>query len=211
MVKNNPNKLIAELEIYKKNHSKEFYYETRALDRSEGFKTLSTLERATRFIYLNKTCFNGLYRVNLKGYFNTPIGSYENPNIADKEVILDASKALKNAIISNQTFDKTPRNSKEGDFVYFDPPYYPLTKTAAFTAYNENIFLDDKQTELSAIYRTLDGLECKVAQSNSNTEFINSLYRKYEMHITVMANRNINSNSNKRQRVEELIIRSYQK
>ncbi|MBA5249933.1 MAG: DNA adenine methylase [Gammaproteobacteria bacterium] len=209
VVKNNPNKLIAELEIYKKNHNKEFYYDTRALDRSEGFKTLSELKRATRFIYLNKTCFNGLYRVNSSGYFNTPIGSYENPNIADKEVILDASEALQNAIISNQTFDKTTKNSKKGDFVYFDPPYYPLTKTAAFTAYNENTFLDEKQKELSVVYSKLDGLKCRVAQSNSDTEFINSLYKKYEVHIIVMANRNINSNTNKRQRVKELIIRSY--
>ncbi|WP_428086619.1 DNA adenine methylase [Candidatus Thioglobus sp.] len=99
VVKNNPNKLIANLELYKKSHNKAFYYETRALDRLESFKSFSKLKRATRFIYLNKTCFNGLYRVNSKGYFNTPIGSYKNPNIADKEAILNASKALQNAVI----------------------------------------------------------------------------------------------------------------
>jgi DNA adenine methylase len=126
VVKNNPDALITELTVYKNNHNKDFYYQTRALDRSNDFKSLSELDRATRFIYLNKTCFNGLYRVNQKGYFNTPIGSYQNPNIADKEVILNASKALQNAIICNQSFDKTINSAKQGDFIYLDPPYYPF-------------------------------------------------------------------------------------
>ena len=95
VVKNNPIDLISNLEIYKEKHSKDFYYETRALDREDGFLKTSELERATRFIYLNKTCFNGLYRVNKKGYFNTPIGSYKNPNIADGDIILSARETLK--------------------------------------------------------------------------------------------------------------------
>jgi DNA adenine methylase len=94
VVKEKPEKLIENLKRYKKNHSKEFYYEIRALDRKDDFNDLSSLERATRFIYLNKTCFNGLYRVNKKGYFNTPIGSYKNPKIVDEETILNASEAL---------------------------------------------------------------------------------------------------------------------
>jgi len=148
VVKSTPEKLIIELEYYKNNHNKEFYYQTRELDRLENFQTLSKLNRATRFIYLNKTCFNGLYRVNSKGYFNTPIGSYKNPNIADKEAILNASEALQNAMISNQTFDKTKNNATQGDFIYLDPPYYPLTKTASFTTYDKNAFLDKEQKEL---------------------------------------------------------------
>jgi DNA adenine methylase len=149
VVKNNPDELISNLEIYKKNHNKDFYYQTRALDRLDNFKALSELERATRFIYLNKTCFNGLYRVNSKGCFNTPIGSYKNPNIANKEVILNASEALQDANIVNQSFHKTTDNTKANDFIYFDPPYYPLTKTASFTSYDESIFLDDKQKNYS--------------------------------------------------------------
>jgi len=94
VVKNNPYELISNLENYKEQHSKEFYYKIRELDRKENYNNLSNLEKATRFIYLNKTCFNGLYRVNKKGYFNTPIGSYKNPNIADSDVILSASEAL---------------------------------------------------------------------------------------------------------------------
>jgi DNA adenine methylase len=94
VVKNNPYELISNLKNYKKQHSKEFYYKIRELDRKENCNNLSNLEKATRFIYLNKTCFNGLYRVNKKGYFNTPIGSYKNPNIADSDVILSASEAL---------------------------------------------------------------------------------------------------------------------
>lgn len=209
IVKEKPSKLIANLRVYKENHNKEFYYQTRELDRSDSFKTLSKLKRATRFIYLNKTCFNGLYRVNSKGYFNTPIGSYKNPNIADKEAILNASRALQSAIISNQSFDKISGNTNLNDFVYLDPPYYPLTETASFTAYDKDVFLDEKQEQLYEMYEKLVGVQCKVTQSNSNTEFINNLYRKYEQHATVMANRNINSNTNKRQRVKELIIRSY--
>jgi len=94
-IKNNPNELIDNLKNFKEQHSKEFYYQTRELDRKENFKDLTNIQRATRFIYLNKTCFNGLYRVNKKGYFNTPIGSYKNPNIADRDIILCASETLK--------------------------------------------------------------------------------------------------------------------
>jgi DNA adenine methylase len=211
VVKNNPEALIIELEIYKENHNKDFYYQTRVLDRSDNFKSLNELTRATRFIYLNKTCFNGLYRVNSKGYFNTPIGSYKSPNIADKEVILNASEALQDANIVNQSFHKTTDNTKANDFIYFDPPYYPLTKTASFTSYDESIFLDEKQKKLFTIYKTLANLQCKVTQSNSDTNFINSLYKEYETHATAMANRNINSDINKRQKVKELIIRNYEK
>ncbi len=208
IVKNNPEKLITELVHYKNNHDKELYYKTRELDRSNNFKTLPKLERAARFIYLNKTCFNGLYRVNSKGYFNTPIGSYKNPNIADKEVILNASKALQNAIISNQTFDKTLNDANQDDFIYLDPPYYPLTETTSFTAYDKNAFLDKEQEQLFDVFIGLHKKECVVIQSNSKTQFIEDLYRDYEQHHTVKANRNINSNANKRQRIEEWVIRS---
>jgi len=109
------------------------------LDRKDNFKKLTNIERATRFIYLNKTCFNGLYRVNKKGYFNTPIGSYKNPNIADRDTILSASEALQNSIISNNSFNKVLNNANKNDLIYFDPPYYPLNKTSSFTAYDINI------------------------------------------------------------------------
>jgi DNA adenine methylase len=206
VVKNNPDALITELTVYKNNHNKDFYYQTRALDRSNDFKSLSELDRATRFIYLNKTCFNGLYRVNQKGYFNTPIGSYQNPNIADKEVILNASKALQNAIICNQSFDKTINSAKQGDFIYLDPPYYPLTKTASFTAYDKNAFLEDKQTQLFDMFKKLHQKKCIVMKSNSDTQFVKDLYQKYTIDF-VQANRFINSKSSGRSKINEILIK----
>ena len=172
IVKTHPHDLLDSLENFKEKHNKDFFYEIRELDRKEAFKKLTDLERATRFIYLNKTCFNGLYRVNKKGYFNTPIGSYKNPNISDRDVILGASEALQNAIILNQSFDEVVNNANKNDLVYFDPPYYPLNSTSSFTAYNENEFLDDKQKELFEIFEELHQQECFVLHSNSDTDFI---------------------------------------
>jgi DNA adenine methylase len=206
IVKEKPSKLIANLRVYKENHNKEFYYQTRELDRSDNFKTLSKLERATRFIYLNKTCFNGLYRVNSKGYFNTPIGSYKNPNIADKETILNASEALQNTIIRNQAFDKTINNASQGDFIYLDPPYYPLTKTASFTTYDKNAFLDEKQKQLFDVFKKLHQKKCTVMKSNSDTNFIKDLYQEYIIDL-VQANRFINSNGRGRNKINEILIR----
>ena len=142
IVKNSPSELIKNLKEFKEKHSKEFYYEIRAWDRDESFLQRSEIERASRFIYLNKTCFNGLYRVNSKGYHNVPIGSYKNPNICDELVIYNASEALQNAIILNSSYKDVILHVKENDFVYFDPPYYPLTPTSSFTSYSEFSFLE---------------------------------------------------------------------
>jgi len=207
IVKNNPNELISNLEEFKKKHSKEFYYKTREIDRKEEFKNLTDIERATRFIYLNKTCFNGLYRVNKKGYFNTPIGSYKNPNIADRDTILSASEALQNAIISNDPFSNVINNTSENDLVYFDPPYYPLNVTSSFTAYDSNCFLEDEQFELFEVFDKLADKKVNVLHSNSDTIFIKELYQKYDINI-VNANRFINSKSSGRGKISEVLIRS---
>jgi DNA adenine methylase len=208
VVKEKPEKLIENLKRYKKNHSKEFYYEIRALDRKDDFNDLSSLERATRFIYLNKTCFNGLYRVNKKGYFNTPIGSYKNPKIVDEETILNASEALQNATILNQSFNKVVDYAKKSDLIYFDPPYYPLTDTANFTSYDSNCFLEDEQEELFKVFKELDNNGCFVTHRNSDTEFIKELYKEYDINI-VYANRFINSKSNARGKITEVLVRNY--
>jgi len=208
VVKSYPDKLISNLQAYKKEHSKEFYYQIRELDRSDEYQKLSDIDKATRFIYLNKTCFNGLYRVNKKGYFNTPIGSYKNPNIADSQVILNASIALQNATILHRSFDKVLDSAKSGDFVYFDPPYYPLTKTANFTSYDANTFLEDKQIELFEVFDKLSSRGVKVAHSNSDTEFIKELYKDYDIQI-VNANRFINSKANGRGKITEVLVRNY--
>jgi len=208
IVKNMPNELIDNLKNYKQQHSKEFYYKIRELDRDKNYKNLSNLEKATRFIYLNKTCFNGLYRVNKKGYFNTPIGSYKNPNIADESVILNASEALQNVTILHRTFQEVLKYTKKDDLVYFDPPYYPLNKTSNFTSYDSNCFLEDEQFELFEVFDKLADNDVKVAQSNSDTVFIKELYKKYDINI-VQANRFINSKSNGRGKITEVLVRNY--
>ena len=207
VIRDTPCKLIKELEKYKKQHNKEFYYKIRELDRKEDFSKLSNLEKATRFIYLNKTCFNGLYRVNKKGYFNTPIGSYKNPNIADKDVILSASEALQDIEILHQPFNKILKYANRDDLVYFDPPYYPLNDTSNFTSYNSNCFLEDEQFELFEVFDALTDRGVKLVQSNSDTDFIKDLYKKYDIQI-VNANRFINSKSNNRGKITEVLIRN---
>ena len=207
VVKNNPYKLIDNLEDFKEKHNKEFYYKIRELDRKPSYKKLSDVQRATRFIYLNKTCFNGLYRVNLKGQNNTPIGNYKNPNIADRDTILSAHKALQNATIANKSFTEVIKNANKNDLVYFDPPYYPLTATSSFTAYDKNGFLDDEQKELFSIFEKLDNKKCFVLHSNSDTEFIKDLYSKYNIGF-VQANRFINSKSSGRGKISEVLVRN---
>ena len=207
MVKDNPIELINSLENFKEQHNKEFYYKIREMDRKENFKNLSKIERAARFIYLNKTCFNGLYRVNKKGYFNTPIGSYKNPNIADRNTILSASEALQSAIISNKVFNDVSSNASKNDLIYFDPPYYPLNVTSSFTAYNENEFLDNEQKELFNVFKKLHIKKCFVFHSNSDTDFIKNLYQNHNINF-VQANRFINSKSNGRGKINEVLIRN---
>jgi len=207
VVKNSPYELIDSLKEYKAKHSKEFYYQIRELDRLDNYNTLSNLEKATRFIYLNKTCFNGLYRVNKKGYFNTPIGSYKNPNIADEYTLLNASKALQNATINVQPFEDVLNYAKKDDLVYFDPPYYPLNETSNFTSYDSNCFLEDKQRELYQVFSKLSKDGVNVVLSNSDTVFIKELYKNFDINI-VNANRFINSKSSGRGKINEVLIKN---
>lgn len=206
-VKKNPILLLSALEEFQNKHTKEFYYEVRAWDREESFLQRSEIERAARFIYLNKTCFNGLYRVNSKGYHNVPMGNYENPNICDREVILSASAALQNATIENISYKEVLSMAKKGDFVYFDPPYYPLTPTSSFTSYSEFAFLDKEQKELYEVFDKLAKQKTFVMHSNSDTDFIKELYKKYEINFVDCA-RFINSKSSGRGKIQEIITRS---
>jgi DNA adenine methylase len=205
IVKTNPSDLIKNLQEFKEKHSKEFYYEVRSWDREENFLSRDLLQRAARFIYLNKTCFNGLYRVNSKGYHNVPMGSYKNPKICDAEVILSASEALQRATILNTSYKDVLKYASRDDFVYFDPPYYPLTPTSSFTSYNENGFLDKEQIELFEVFKELDMLGSKVAHSNSDAGFIKDLYKEFHVR-DIQANRFINSNSSGRGKISEVLI-----
>lgn len=205
VVKCNPTKLIKELKSFEKKHTKEHYYEVRAWDREADFLQRGDTERAARFIYLNKTCFNGLYRVNKKNQHNVPIGNYKNPNICDTEVIYSASEALQHATILNTSYKDVLKYASKDDFVYFDPPYYPLEGSPSFTSYSEFDFLDKQQEELFDVFKELDKKGCKVTHSNSDTDFIKELYSEFEMQI-IQANRFINSKSSGRGKISELII-----
>lgn len=204
-IKINPNKLLEELEILKNNHSKEYFYKIRNLDRDFDFYSLSEVFRAARFIYLNKTCFNGLCRYNAKGNFNTPIGSYKNPKIYDKDLIFSVHEVLKNVSITNKDFEVVSLKAKKGDFIYFDPPYYPLNKTSSFVSYTDN-FSANEQIRLYKLFKMLDSEGIKVLQSNSNTDFIKELYKDFEI-IEVISKRAINCKGDKRGKITELIIR----
>ncbi|TXJ44360.1 DNA adenine methylase [Brachyspira aalborgi] len=204
-IKINPNKLLEELEILKNNHSKEYFYKIRNLDRDFDFYSLSEVFRAARFIYLNKTCFNGLCRYNAKGNFNTPMGSYKNPKIYDKDLIFSVHEVLKNVSITNKDFEVVSLKAKKGDFVYFDPPYYPLNKTSSFVSYTDN-FSANEQIRLYKLFKMLDCEGIKVLQSNSNTDFIKELYKDFEI-IEVISKRAINCKGDKRGKITELIIK----
>lgn len=207
VVKTYPERLLKELEIFKQNHSKEFYYEIRAWDRENDFLKRSNIQRASRFIYLNKTCYNGLYRVNRNNQNNVPMGSYKNPNICDYSLILSASKALQNVNILNVNYKEVLKYASKNDLVYFDPPYFPLTQTASFTSYSEFEFLEKEQIELFEIFKNLSQRGCNLLHSNSDTKFIKDLYRDFEIK-KIFANRFINSKSSSRGKISEVIVRN---
>ncbi|RMH68350.1 MAG: DNA adenine methylase [Gemmatimonadetes bacterium] len=206
VLRDQPEQLIAYLARHKKKHSNTYYYEVRNLDRQK--KVLSDLERAARLIYLNKTCYNGLYRVNRKGQFNVPIGRYQNPKIYDPEALRAASKALQNATLYTLNFRAVAGKAQAGDFVYFDPPYDPLSKTANFTGYTAEDFRETDQHELAKVFAQLTAKGCKCMLSNAYTPFILDLYAPYRIEI-VQATRAINSNAKRRGRVKEVLILNY--
>lgn len=203
VIKNNVDELISSLKEYEKKHSKKFYYKIRA----ENPKNLTPLQRATRFIYLNKTCFNGLYRVNSKGDFNVPIGNYKKPKILDEKTLREASKLLKHADIKTQSFEKIEPYVRKGDFVYFDPPYYPINRSS-FTTYTKESFLEREQKKLAELFKKLDKKGVMVMLSNSDSYFIRELYKDYHIY-TVKANRMINSNPNGRGKINEIVVTNY--
>ena len=196
--------LIERLTAYRKEHDNITYYKTRNLRVS----ALTPIERAARFIYLNKTCYNGLYRVNRDGQFNVPIGSYKNPSIFDAQELRKVSRALQGVEIQQTDFRNTLNWAKKGDFIYFDPPYAPLSKTANFTSYTEHPFGETEQQELAEIFCQLDKRGCKLMLSNSFVHAIAALYKNFQL-IEVKAARAINSNPEKRGKISELLVINY--
>lgn len=195
-------RLIELLQHHALNHDQSYYYEM----RSRQFT--NNLERAARFIYLNKTCYNGLYRENSRGQFNVPIGRYKNPQICPEKLLLSASDHLRNARIEAGNFDLVLHEADAGDWVYFDPPYYPISATSNFTAYSRYAFGEAEQIRLRDTFAKLAYQGVKVMLSNSDCDFIRELYRDFSM-FPIAANRVINSHADKRGKISELLIVSY--
>ena len=214
VIKDSLDELMEELSKDKYSNSETSYYEMRDLDRStKKYEILSEVEKAARIIYLNKTCYNGLFRVNSQGQFNVPFGRYKNPNFLDDAVLRAVNKYLNSNDITllNQDFAKAVQDAKKGDFVYFDPPYDPVSETASFTGYDVNGFNRDEQERLKKVFDDLTERGCKVMLSNSCTDFIMDLYKDYQdTIIKVRATRSINSNALKRGRVDEVLVLNYE-
>lgn len=209
-VKNDLDALIEQLKIHE-NNSK-YFYKTREIDRNpEIYNKLSSVEKASRFIYLNKTCYNGLFRVNRAGEFNTPFGNYKSPNIVN-EITLRAVNLYLNENNINFTsldFEESLKNVQKGAFVYLDPPYDPVSLSSNFTGYTNLGFDKEEQKRLKNVCDSLNKNGIKFLLSNSATEFIKDLYRDYSINI-IQAKRSINSNANLRGNVDEVLIRNYE-
>jgi DNA adenine methylase len=210
VVKDNVDELIRLLlhhEAEYNNSRHEFYYQLRA-----NIKPVTDVERAARFITLNKTCYNGLYRVNSKGIFNVPMGRYKNPMICDCRNLRKVGTALRDSNAKIQAIDYTDAllRAEEGDFIYLDPPYDPLSGTAYFTHYTHNGFTEQDQRKLAKVFATLNERKCKILLSNSDTQLVRNLYKdfaKYTKELIVL--RSINSKASRRMGHKELLIRNY--
>lgn len=204
-IRDNVEDLITSLKLHK--NEEEYFYKVRSLNVAQ----LSEIERASRFIFMNKTCFNGLYRENSKGEFNAPFGRYKNPDIVQAENLRGISNYLRNTKIEifNQGYELTIKKAKKGDFIYFDPPYYPLSDTANFTKYSKTDFTPDNQRQLASVFKKLADKGCLVMLSNSNTEFIKELYKDFNI-TEVEATRFINCKADKRGKgLVEVLIKNY--
>jgi DNA adenine methylase len=210
VVKNYVNKLIHHLRKYQREYNKnpsEYYYELR-----DNIKPRNDIEIAARFIALNKTCYNGLYRVNRNGIFNVPIGKYKNPVICDATNLENVSNALRysKAVIQISDYKEALFNAKKDDFIYLDSPYHPLSSTANFTGYTDYGFGNNDQLELAKIFVGLNDRGCKVLLSNSDTPFIRRLYSDFSDNIKeVNVSRAINCKASRRIGHKELLISNY--
>lgn len=204
------NELITLLDDYQEKHNEDFYYKMRSLDRSPRWEITPHYKKAARAIYLNKACYNGLYRVNSKGYFNTPSGKKLEVKLYDKENLYSIYNFISggSVILSHDDFEDAVRSAKSGDFVYFDPPYDNYVNKRNFTSYSKFDFTKEDQTRLANLFKYLTKKGVKCMLSNHNTEFIRELYKDYNINV-ISARRSINCNGNDRKHVEEVIITNY--
>jgi len=199
----------------------EFFYEQRTNYNLQRFNidynkySETWFPRAAQLIFLNRTCFNGLYRVNSKGEFNSPAGDYDNPTICDEQNLLSVNKVLQIAEIKKADFKEIISDLKEKSFIYFDPPYRPISKTASFKAYSKHEFADNEQIQLSQLFKQLDEKGLKVMLSNSdpknndpNDNFFDEMYNDFNI-VRIPARRMINSDPKKRGSINEIVVTNY--
>ena len=211
VIKDNPKELLVVLEEHQSQNSEEYFYEVRGLDREDSYDNMSRIEKAARIIYLNKTCFNGLFRVNQAGQFNSPYGKYKNPNIVNRPVIsaMNIYFNNNNIKIMQGDYKHALKNLRRGTFVYFDPPYLPISTSSSFTGYTEGGFSLADQLTLKEQCDRLNEKGIKFLLSNSDHKIIRELYQDYDI-ITVKARRSINSKGNKRGEINEVLVRNYE-
>jgi DNA adenine methylase len=206
VIKNDVDSLIKDLHKYE--NTEEYFYNIRNLDRKPSYKKLSKIKKASRFIYLNKTCYNGLYRTNSEGQFNVPFGFYKNPNIVDEQNLRLSAELLKKTEIVLSPFTEIKNKVNNKDFVYFDPPYMPTSKTSSFTKYYKDDFGIDAQFELKELCDKMTKKGVYFLLSNSYSDLILDLYKNYNIK-KIKAIRAINCKADKRGAITELIITNY--
>jgi DNA adenine methylase len=195
-------RVVGCLRAHESGHSEEYYYGVRGCVPADPF------EGAARIIYLNRTCYNGLYRENRKGEFNVPFGRYKNPLICDEDNLRAVAGVLKRARIERRHFAGVLDVARPGDLVYFDPPYHPVSKTSSFTAYDKGGFGEESQRELACVVKELAERDVKVVVSNSMTRFVQDLYGSFRIDA-VYATRSVNSRATRRGKVAEALITSF--
>lgn len=211
VIKERPEELLLLLEEHLERNNEEYFYKVRALDRENVYEEMSDVKRAARIIYLNKTCFNGLFRVNQAGQFNSPYGKYKNPNIVNRPVINAISTYFNNNNIKIMQGDykQALKGLRKGSFVYFDPPYLPISSSSSFTGYTDGGFTLENQKELKEQCDILHKRRIKFLLSNSDHKIIRELYSDYKIQI-VKARRAINSKGNKRGEINEVLVKNYE-
>lgn len=210
VIKDSPEELIEDLKQHE--NQPDYFYEIRSKDRDrQQYEQMSDVEKASRIIYLNKTCYNGLFRVNSAGEFNAPFGRYKNPNIVNEITIRAVSDYLSatDIQIKNVDYEDSLKGIRKGAFVYFDPPYDPVSSSANFTGYTKGGFGRDEQERLKSVCDKLSAKGIKFLLSNSSTDFIRDLYKDYSI-VFVQANRAVNSKGDKRGKVAELLVKNYE-
>ncbi|VMP51125.1 modification methylase [Streptococcus pneumoniae] len=211
-IKDNPQELIEILKVHQEYNSKEYYLDLRSADRNERIDMMSEVQRAARILYMLRVNFNGLYRVNSKNQFNVPYGRYKNPKIVDEELISAISVYLNNNQLEIKVgdFEKAIVDVRTGDFVYFDPPYIPLSETSAFTSYTHEGFSFADQVRLRDAFKRLSDTGAYVMLSNSSSALVEELYKDFNIHY-VEATRTNGAKSSSRGKISEIIVTNYEK